>query len=639
VNDLPARRPGGSARLLLSIASVAGFLAVFAIGFPPASRSRLPVLVVALGLAILSAWRREQGLVVFGFLFPLAGLGDRLFGGVDAIAWPVLLFSGLAAGWTFRFLYDFESEPDPSRADRTLRALLTVWSLAAALAVVQARTLWALLRGLALRAVNVEGLPDADAIRGSVLSYAVLAAGAAFFFLLRRAGSGSRERTLLAALAGVAASSATAVAERWGVGPGETSGYWKALGRLSGGAMDPNALGILCGLGAVVAAELAVLARGRRRVFAALCLALMAAGLVLSGSRSGVALAGIGILALLFPRVSGARGRAAALMFSALLVLGVAVLRLSDARGSAGARLSEIFDDRLSIEYRASARPVLWASAVRLFERHPVEGAGLGAFSWQLPNLLAEGGRSLGLRDNPGNAYLQALAETGAVGLLLTAALAFVLAREGWAALRNPGTPALGAGGGAAVLAFLVMLLTGSHWFAPDAAFLFFLLAAVTVRARIADRSRWPGRARALLLAAYAAAAFWSALGTLGPDEAFRYRAEIGFHGREIGQGGPFFWTRRRFALRLQAGETRRILLAHFTPEGRNVELTADADGRTVFARALEPGRAAPLRLFAGPAGPRIFRFTLSRAFVPRRLGVSGDRRELGVIAVFPPGG
>jgi hypothetical protein len=159
------------------------------------------------------------------------------------------------------------------------------------------------------------------------------------------------------------------------------------------------------------------------------------------------------------------------------------------------------------------------------------------------------------------------------------------------------------------------------------------------VRARIADRSRWPGRARALLVAAYAAAAFWSALGTLGPDEAFRYRAEIGFHGREIGQGGPFFWTRRRFALRLQAGETRRILLAHFTPEGRNVELTADVDGRTVLARALEPGRAAPLRLFAGPAGPRIFRFTLSRAFVPRRLGVSGDRRELGVIAVFPPGG
>ena len=639
MNDLPARRPGGSARLLLSIASVAGFLVVFAIGFAPASRSRLPILVIALALALLSAWSRERGLVVFAFLFPLAGLGDRLFGGVDAIAWPVLLFSGLAAGWTFRFLYDFESEPDPSRADRTLRALLTVWTLAAALGVVQARTLWALLRRLSLRAVNVEGLPDAAAIRGSVLSYVVLAAGVAFFFLLRRAGSADRERTLFAALAGVAVSSAAAVAERWGIGPGETSGYWRTLGRLSGGAMDPNALGILCGLGVVVAADLAVVARGRRRVFAALGLAMMAAGLVLSGSRSGVALAGIGIFSLLLARGIRVRGRAAALMFGAVLVMGIALLRLSDSRGSAGARLAELFDGSVPVEYRASARPVLWASAVRLFERHPVAGAGLGAFFWQLPNLLAEEGRSLGLRDNPGNAYLQALAETGALGLLLTAALAFVLAREGWAALRDPGASAFSAGAGAAVLGFLAVLLTGSHWFAPDAAFLFFLVAAVMARPQTAERSRWPGRARAFLVAAYAAAAFWSALGTLEPDEAFRYRGQIGFHEREIGQGGDFFWTRRRFALRLEPGQTRRILLAHFTPEGSRVELTAEADGRIVFTRTLEPGASAPLRLFAGPAGPRVFRFTLSRAFVPRRLGVSGDRRELGVVAVFPQGG
>ncbi len=639
MKELPARRPGGSARLLLAIASVAGFLGVFAIGFPPASRSRLPVLLVALALALLGAWSRERGLVAFGFLFPLAGFGDRLCGGADAIAWPVLLFSGLAAGWTFRFLYDFESAPDPSAADRTLRALWIVWSLAAALAVVRARTLWALVRGLGLRTVNVEGLRDTAAIRDSVLSYAVLAAGAAFFFMLRRAGSEQRERTCLAALAGVAASGAAAVAERWGVGPGETSGYWRTVGRLSGGATDPNALGILCGLGAVAAAGLAVLGRGRRRLFAALGLAPMAAGLVLSGSRSGVALAALGIFALLLGRGIRARGRAAALMFAAVLVLGIAALRLSDGRGSAGARLAEILDGSMPLEYRVSARPVLWVSAVRLFERHPIEGAGLGAFSWQLPNLLAEQGRSLGLRDNPGNAYLQALAETGAIGLILMAALALLLAREGWAALRDPGAPAVRAGGGAAVLGFLAVLLTGSHWFAPDAGFLFFLFAALTARPRLAERSALPGRMRAALVTVYAAAASWSAFGTLGPDEAFRYRAEMGFHEREVEQGGPFFWTRRRFAIRVRPGETRRVVLTHFTPEGRPVSLTAEADGRTVFERSLHPGEAAPLRLSAGPAGPRVFRFTLSRAFVPRRLGVSGDRRELGVVAVFPQGG
>ena len=638
MNDLPARRPGGVARLLLLIASVAGFLSVFAIGFPPASRARLPILLVVLALALLSAYMRDRGLVAFGFLFPLAGLGDRLVGGADAIAWPLLLFSGLAAGWTFRFLYDFESAPDPSRADRTLKALVVVWSLATALAVVQARTLWTLLRGLGLRAVNVEGLSDASAVRTSVLSYAALAAGAAFFFLLRRAGPALRERTLVASLLGIAASAAVAVAERLGIGPGETNGYWKTLGRLSGGAMDPNALGLLCGLGVVVAADRAVLGRGRGRSVAALCLAWMAAGLALSGSRSGVALAGMGILALCLARGTRAGGRAAALLFGALLLAGVAVLRVSNGPGSAGERLGQIFDGRLPVEYRASARPVLWASAVRLFEHHPVEGAGLGAFSWQLPNLLAEQGRPPGIHDNPGNAYLQALAETGAVGLILTAAFAFVLAREALAGLRDPGAPAAAAGGGAAVLAFLAVLLSGSHWFAPDAAFLFFLLSAVTARGQLAERPRW-ARARVLLVAVYAVAAFVSALGTRGADAAFRYRREIGFHERESGAGGPFSWTQRRFALRVDPGRARRVLLAHYTPEGRGVEFTVEAGGRIVYSRALEPGQAVALRLSAGADAPRDFRFTVSRAFVPRRLGVSGDRRELGLIAVFPPGG
>lgn len=635
MNDLPARRPGGVARLLLLLASVGGFLGVFVIGFPPASRARLPILCLAIGLALLTAYMRDRGIVVFAFLFPLAGLGDRLAGGADAMAWPVLLFCGLAAGWTFRFLYDFESAPDPSRADRTLRALLVVWSLATALAIIQARTLWALVRGLGLRAVNVEGLSDSSAIRTSVLSYAALATGAAFFFLLRRAGPALRERALLASLTGVAASAAVAVAERLGIGPGETNGYWKTVGRLSGGAMDPNALGILCGLGAVVAADRAVLGRGRGRLHAAVALALAAAGLALSGSRSGVAIAGIGIVVLLAARGTRSHGRAAVLLFGAVLLVGVALLRVSNGPGSAGERLGQIFDGRLPIEYRASARPVLWASAVRLFAQHPVEGAGLGAFSWQLPNLLAEQGLPGGIHDNPGNAYLQALAETGAVGFLLTAALAFVLAREAWAALRDAGAPVGAAGSGAAVLGFLVALLAGSHWFAPDAAFLFFLLAAVTARAQLAERPRW-SRAGALLVAVYAAAAFVAALGTRGADAAFRYRPEIGFHDRESGPGGPFRWTQRRFALRVEPGRTQRILLSHYTPEGRRVELTVEADDRRVASRALEPGQSIPLRLSADAGRPRDFRFTLSRAFVPRRLGASGDRRELGVIAVFP---
>ena len=97
-----------------------------------------------------------------------------------------------------------------------------------------------------------------------------------------------------------------------------------------------------------------------------------------------------------------------------------------------------------------------------------------------------------------------------------------------------------------------------------------------------------------------------------------------------------FRWTQRRFALRVEPGRTQPILLAHYTPEGRAVDLAVEADGRPVLSRALAPGQSVPLRLFGGADGARDFRFTVSRAFVPRRLGVSGDRRELGLIAVFP---
>ena len=635
MNEAPARRPGGLVRLLLLASTAAAFFTVFAIGFPPASRDRLPVLALAGLLALAAAWDPGRGVALFAFVFPLAGLGDRLAGGADALAWPILLFLGLVAGWTFRYLYDFESAPDPSGADRALGALLAVWCMAAALAVVRARTLWALLRGLRLRSVNVEGLPDSDAIRGSLLCFFALAAGTAFFFLLRRAGRDTRERALHWALSGVSVSAAVAVAERSGLIDTETSAFWRATGRFSGGSVDPNALGILCAAAVVVAAAVAASAAGRRRAAAALALPVLVAGLVLSGSRSGLALAAIGLAGLLCARGIPARLRLVVVASAAALVLCFALSRFGGFPGSAGARVVELFDSRIPIEYRVSTRPALWASAARLFERHPLVGAGMGAFAWQLPNLRAEEGRAPSLNDNPGSAYLQALAETGIIGFALTLGFVLVAAREAWASLRDPGGSALAAGSGAAALGVLAALLTGSHWASPDVALLFFLLVAVAARAPVGGGAAWPARARRLALGAYAVAASWSALSTLGAGEAFRYGRQLGFHAEEIGEGGAFRWTQRRFAMRLDAGQRVHLVLAHYTPEGRSVALSAEADGRTILGRSLESGEALRLRLSAPPDAARVFCFALSRSFVPRRLGTSSDRRELGVLAVL----
>jgi hypothetical protein len=650
----PAQRPGGGVRLAFLLAAVSGFVAVFAVGFPPAARDRLPLLVLALGLALVSAWSPGRGLALFAFLFPLAAAGARLFGGSDAIPWPVLLFAGFAAGWTFRFLYDFESVADPSPLDSVLRTLAAVWVIAAGLAVVSARTLWAFLRGLSLRAVNLQGLLDHAAIRESVLTLAALSSGAGFFFILRRAGKQARDRAVRAALSGVAASAALALLQRVRLAPAETNGYWKLTGRLSGGAVDPNALGMLCGMAAVAALarlfnESGPATEGERRGSGgpasederrgsggarlrwAATSALCAAGLALSGSRSGFLVAGLGLAFLLFS--AGRIRRRLAVLGAGIAILAViAAAARHGAPGSTGARLTELLDPSLPSEYRASSRPVLWDGALRLFARRPVEGAGLGAFSWLLPDVLAEQGRSLPVRDNPGSAYLQALAETGAIGFLLTVALAAGLARFTFSAPD---------GSGAAVTAFLIALVIGSHWLAPDVALAFFLLAsAAVISARprpILPGGSPPGRRwRAALVALYAAAAFLASVATLRADVAFRHRQGIGFHEKEVGAGGPFYWTQRRFAICLAPGKDLRLTLAHYTPEGRPVELTAESGGRRVYTRTIVPGQSVPLRLNGSPAEPRVIRFTVSRAFVPKRLGLSSDRRELGLVAVFP---
>src|SRR5207302_3821682 len=99
------------------------------------------------------------------------------------------------------------------------------------------------------------------------------------------------------ALTGVALSAAAAVGQRLGIAPGETSAFWKSTGRLSGGSMDPNALGVLCGL-AIVPATGTLLFAPRRRLLAAAAVVLLALGLLLSGSRSGMLVGGAGVAAL-----------------------------------------------------------------------------------------------------------------------------------------------------------------------------------------------------------------------------------------------------------------------------------------------------------------------------------------------------
>jgi O-antigen ligase len=637
------RSPATGTRVLLFLLSVGGSGLLFAVGFPPAAPDRLPVLVIAVGLALVATWSPARAIVAFAFLFPCAGLLTRLSGGMDPVTWPALLLGGLAAGWSFRFIYDFDSMPEPSPLDRPLRALLLLWTLATVLAVVRASTLWAALHGLTGRAVNGEGMPEKAAVRESLLAFAALAAGAGFYLLLRRQGPAVRLKALRSALLGVGASAAAACFQRLDLLPQETRPYWKMTGRIAGAAADPNSLGLLCAVALVLVAAGLLRATPRDR-FAPIAALLLAAGLMLSGSRAGFLLLLAGALILLLAGGLASRERLTALVLFAAAALGGGLFLLRGSEGALGTRLAQSFDPSLPIEYRMSARPLLWRAAGRLFLRHPVEGAGMGVFSWQFPDLMREENRRFLMRDNPGSAYVQALAETGAAGFLLTAF--FVVSLGALALRRARERDVLVGGTGVAIAAFLAALAVGSHWFAPDVSLLFFLLAALVAGpapARASDGLKteeaatpWLRRSLLVLILLYAFAAGAAVLATARPEEAFRYSPRIGFHDEEVGPGGPFRWTRRKFALWVEPGQTREILLAHFSPSPKPVDVEVTLDGRTIFRRALKAGESATLRLNGSPLRPRAIIFNVSQAFVPKRLGLSQDRRELALLSIEP---
>ena len=260
----------------------------------------------------------------------------------------------------------------------------------------------------------------------------------------------------------------------------------------------------------------------------------------------------------------------------------------------------------------------------------------MGVFTWRLPDLLAEDGIHWKMRDNPGSAYFQALAETGAVGLLVTLLFLAALARDAARRVASGIGDAAGDACALGVLAFTGVLAVGSHWLAPDTGLFFFLAAAVASVPRAAR----PFPPRPWLWAAaavYAAGALWAGAATASPEAAFRYGDRLGFYPEERGPGGRFQWTRKNFALEMPPRRRVRLALGNFTPLGRPVDLVARSGGRVLYRRTLAAGEIVPLRVSGG--GKRaVVTFSASHAFVPRSLGIrGGDRRQLALQAVFLP--
>jgi O-antigen ligase len=220
--------------------------------------------------------------------------------------------------------------------------------------------------------------------------------------------------------------------------------------------------------------------RGSRTLLAALLVAIVLMGLLLSFSRAGIAL---GIFGLVLTAAAARRGGLRARLAATLGIVALATVPLA-----------QVGSERLAARYaRASedlvdsgGRATVWSDSLRMARAFPVFGAGFGAFSAAYPRFRSPEVR---LRyDHAHSDAVQALAEGGAIAAILLLALLLPLGRRlVEAASGRAGVLAVGAA--AALLALLLHSLVDFNLHIPANAALAAVLAGAVEGATWAART------------------------------------------------------------------------------------------------------------------------------------------------------
>lgn len=207
-------------------------------------------------------------------------------------------------------------------------------------------------------------------------------------------------------------------------------GFWEYMIRATGTLGDANKLGAVAGFWTIGAAVFARrLAQPWSFMVAAVGLMLGVAAAWLSGSRTGLAAAGISMAIGAFEWLRSSRftmrqlatGTAGALVMAALLavVLQNASTHTIVQRGTLG--YLPFFGDR---GIAASANELLWdrfgygPAAIQMIEEYPIEGVGVGMYHTLSYDFGAAAGRIIRAQDNAQAWWRHHLAELGVLGFI-----------------------------------------------------------------------------------------------------------------------------------------------------------------------------------------------------------------------------
>jgi len=456
-----------------------------------------------------------------------------------------------------------------------------------------------------------------------------------------------RDRLLLATAAGAAVAFVLAAASLFS--PLDPSFHpWSEMHRRAGTFTDPNALGIGIGLLApllfAAVARRGPPARASRRAFAFLALVAAPLALEASGSRTGLLLAGAGILAgaIGLARARLVPGKVLMAALAALLLAGAALVRVLPRGGgiAAGGLLERLGAGLSSSSFAelANHRTLFWRTALEMTWDEPLSGIGLAGFPYEFPAAYARRHGEISVTDGATNALLEVAAECGLPGLVLALCAVFpLLARAFHAAFAMTPLDGAARGAGAALLAFLVACQTGSHLRFTEIALLTSLVAAFLFVPGAPARETPPTQPETagthvpgILAAAGILGAFVSILPTARPSAPCRFGRWIGLYssGRST---SPFRWSGPRVCREIRPGETSvSFRVQNARPDGAPVTLTIDVDGRSEPPVEL-PGASVRDLDVPVPPGARVLRLSGRPTFVPHELTGSSDFRRLFV--------
>ncbi len=247
--------------------------------------------------------------------------------------------------------------------------------------------------------------------------------------------------------------------------------------RATGSIGQANELGAYLALFSVVAAAIAVGARGWFGRLVAFGIFLLGGyGIMLSLSRGSMLaiVAGLGIVLWRLSRWALVL-MVVALASAPLWVPDYVVERVNSSR-------VEDQDENGALDPASEARIMTWRATIEVITHHPIDGVGFTGLQFVLPDVGAAMGLT-DIKDSAHNTYLRMLSELGAFGLFL---FVFVLwkvwrvSERAAKAARSRFDRAIAVGTGGAVVTMLVSCAFGDRFWSPVVVSSLWVMAAVT---------------------------------------------------------------------------------------------------------------------------------------------------------------